>query len=106
MRESSSITCNNRRLRNRVEVTRRYRPVTEIDMALRADKLSILVFLIDFVVENSAVIQGRGDVAALRAATRFHRHFLCLIVRSFHHRYVVTLRALQIGMNFMSKRAS
>lgn len=87
----------NSRLRNRFEMTLRYCFVTKLNMALRANKLRVLVSLIDFVVKNSTVIQGRSDVATLRATTRFHRHLP-------HLRSVVTLRALQIGMSFMMKR--
>src|SRR6202008_1948080 len=96
MSEGSSITCEAGRLRNRVEMARRYRSITELEMALRADKLSVLVSLIDLVVENSTVIQRRSDVTALCATTRFHPYLLDLIIR------VVTLRAFQIGMSFMS----
>lgn len=88
----------NRRLRNRPEVTLRYRFVTKLNMALRANKLRALVSLVDLVIENSAVVQRRSDVATLRATTRFHRDLS-------HLRSVVTLRAFQIGMSFMSESA-
>jgi hypothetical protein len=68
-------------------------------MALGADKLRAFISLIDFVVENSTVIQRRRDVTTFSATTRFHRHFLYLTSR------VVTLRAFQIRVRFMSKRA-
>lgn len=92
------VSESNRRLRNRLEMTLRYRFVTKLNMALRADKLRALVSLIDLVVENPAIIQRRSDVATLRATTRFHRHLS-------HLRSVVALRAFQIRMNFMSESA-
>lgn len=95
MSESDSITW---RLRNRVDVTLRYGFIPKLNMALRANKFRALVSPIDFVVENSTVVQGRSYVATLRPATRFHLDLL-------HLRSVVALRALQIGMSFMSKRA-
>jgi len=68
-------------------------------MALRADKLPVFVSLIDFVVENSTIIQRRRDVTTFSPTTRFHWHSLVLII------HVVTLDAFQIRVNFMSKRA-
>jgi hypothetical protein len=99
MRKSSAIIGNSNRLLNRVEVTRRYRSVTELNMAFRANKLPVFISLIDLVVENSTVIQRRSDVATFRATTRFHRDFS-------RFGYAVTLRTLQIRVSFMSKRAS
>lgn len=105
MGEVSSITCLDRRPRNRARVTRRHRPAAECDVTLRANKRRTLISLIDLVVEDSTIIGCGGDVATFGAATGFHRHFFRLVTRCVHPRHVVTLRALQIGMYFMSKRA-
>ena len=73
-------------------------------MALCADKLPVLVSLVNLVVENSTVIQGGRNVAPFRATTRFNRNFLRLGIHRIHRRHVVTLRAFQISVRFMSKR--
>ena len=90
---------------NRINVTRRHRSVAKRDVALCADKLRVLIPLIDLVVENSTFIQSRANVTSFRAATRFHLHFLRRLIGSVHGCHVVALSAVQIGMNFMSKRA-
>ena len=101
----SSITRRDRRLRDRVNVTRRHGLTAECEVTLRADKRRTLVSLIDLVVENPAIIRRRSYVATLGAATRFHRHFLRLVIRRVQRRHVVTLRAFQIDVYFVTKRA-
>src|SRR6185437_4755878 len=105
MSEEDSTTCKRGRLRNRIEVTRRDGFTAECNVALRANKRRALVPLVYLVIENSAFVERCGNVAAFRAATRFHRHFPRHVTRLVHHGHVVTLRALQIRMHFMSKRA-
>jgi len=95
MSEDSSITRN--RLLNRSEVTRRRRSVAESDMTLRADKRRALVFLIELVIEDAAVVECRRNVTTLRAATRFDRNSLA--------GHDVTLRAFHVRVCFMSKGA-
>jgi hypothetical protein len=86
-------------------VTRWHRPAAECDVTLRANKTRALVSLIELVVENSTFIERRRNVATFGAATRFHGHLLRGVTRCVHPRHIVTLRALQIGMDFMSERA-
>jgi hypothetical protein len=74
-------------------------------VALRARKRRTFVSLIDFVIENATVIESRGDVTTLGAATRFHGHFLRLVTRGVHRHYVVTLGAFHVRVRFMSKSA-
>ena len=105
MGEESSITGLDRGLRNCARVTRRHGPAAECDVTLRANKRRALVSLIELVVEDSTIIGRGGDVATFGAATGFHRYFFRVVTRCVHPRHVVTLRALQIGMYFMSKRA-
>src|SRR5689334_21087594 len=69
MSEDSLITCLARRLRNRAHVTRRYRSTAECNVALRANKRCALVSLVYLVVENSTLIERRGNVAAVGATT-------------------------------------
>ena len=61
------VSESNRRLRNRLEMTLRYRFVTKLNMALRADKLRALVLLLDFVVENATVVEGGSNVTTFSA---------------------------------------
>ena len=72
--------------------------IAEDDVALGADKRRALVFLIYLVIENSTIIRSRSNVTTFSATARFDRNFL-------HRDALMTLRALKIGMGFMSKRA-
>jgi hypothetical protein len=76
MGPESAITNSNRRLRDRVQVTRRNRLIAEHKVTFRADKLRTLISLINFVVENSAFIRRRRDVATFAAAARFHGNLM------------------------------
>ncbi len=67
------------------------------NVTLHANKLSIRFPLVHLVVEYAAVVSRCRDVTALSAATRFHRRLQRL--------QVVTLRALNLTVHFMSKRA-
>ena len=69
MREHSSFTSLHRRLRNRIQVTRRYWFASEGEVAFGAGKRRALVSLVYLVVENSAVVERRRNVAAFAAAT-------------------------------------
>ena len=104
MGKNSLIVGHNSRLRNSVNVIRGHRFIAEYNMALRANERAVPVSLIDLVVENSTFIRRRGNMATFGATTGFHRHSSRLVRRSVHRRHVVTLRAFQIGMCFMSKR--
>ena len=105
MGEKASFTSLDRRLRNRVEMTRRHGLAAECEVALGADKRRALVPLVYLVVENSTVVERRGNVATFGAATRFHRNFLRLVIGRIQRRHVVTLCALQIRVRFVAKRA-
>jgi hypothetical protein len=87
--------------RNRIQMTRRRRLIAKNEVTLGADKLRILVFLIDFVIENAAIIQRRGYVTTFGAATRFHRHRAPPAGRG----RLMALVTLNVRMNFMPERA-
>ncbi len=69
MGEDSLKTRSGRGFRNRTQVTRRRWFVAECDVTLRADKRCALISLIDLVIENPAIIEGRGNVTTFSAAT-------------------------------------
>jgi len=82
--------------RNRIDVTRRHRPVAERDVALGADKLRVPVSLVKLGIESAAVFKLRSDVTTFSPAARLHRHLLRLINSGVELRHLVTLRALQL----------
>ena len=69
MGEDSLKTRSNRGFRNRTQMTRRRRSVAECEVTLRADKRCALISLIDLVIENPAIIEGRGNVTTFRTTT-------------------------------------
>ena len=63
------VSESNRRLRNRLEMTLRHRFVPELNMALCANKRRALVSLVYLVIENSAFVKRRCNVATFGAPT-------------------------------------
>ena len=69
MSEDPSIAFLDERLWNRVEMTRRYGFVAEFQVTLCTGKRRTRVSLIDLVVENATIVEGRCDMATFSAAT-------------------------------------
>ena len=53
----------------------RNRVFAERHMTFRADEIWIFLSTINFEIQRAAVISCRGDVTAVRPATRSHRNF-------------------------------
>ena len=64
-----TIGSGGRLLRNRVQVARRRRLIAKHEVTLRANKLRVLSFLVELVIENAAIIERRSDVTTFSAAT-------------------------------------
>ena len=104
MGEDPLKTRGNRGFGNRTQVTRRQRSVAECEVTLRADKRRALISLIDLVIENPTISEGRGNVTTFSTTTRFHRHLVRCVIGGVHPCDVVTLCAFHVLVRFMSKR--
>ncbi len=89
-------------LRYRTHVTRRYRFVTKHNVALCTNKRSSLVSLVNFVIENPAIIGGGGDMTTFSATTRFHGY---TSVGHIRRDRLMALRAGDIRMRLVTERA-
>src|SRR5258708_5470365 len=85
------------------------RVLAESYVTFRARKIRIFLTTINFEIKRAAVINRRGDMTSVRAATRTYRHFKSLRIDRTERRArgIVTVQTTQIRMltALVTKRA-
>src|SRR6185436_2626476 len=81
-----------------MHMRRRQRLLAKTDVTLGANKIGLRLPLVNLVIENPAIVRGRGHMTTFSTTTRSNRNHQGLAIGEIHVRYVVTLNAADIRM--------